>query len=119
MDVQPCGKGFCCGDRVVPGPCTSALKESQRRPLLCPPFLVSSSGLKATPSSLGKMLRSDILVFPDAIPAAAGRCLTHAGFGSWLGCSVNSPSIEAKPQSEEECVILPRLWVLSESNFQK
>lgn len=83
MDVQPHGnkgKGHRCGDCVVP-PHTSALRGSQRHPPLCPRFLVFSPGLKATPSSLGRMLRSDILVLPDASPETAGGCLTRAGFG--------------------------------------
>ncbi|KAK4819271.1 hypothetical protein QYF61_000482 [Mycteria americana] len=48
------------------------------------------------------MLRSDILALPGASPAAAGHCRARAGFGSPPGCSANSPSLEVKPQSEEE-----------------
>lgn len=53
MDVQPCGKGFRCGDRVVP-PCTSALRESQRRPLLCPPLPCVLRRVEGNPKQSGK-----------------------------------------------------------------
>lgn len=66
-------------------------------------------GLKATPSSLEKVFKSDILVLPDTTPDAAGRCLTPAGFGSGLGCSVNSTTPKGKSQSKEESVVLARL----------
>lgn len=43
---------------------------------------MSSPGLRATPSLLVKVFRSDTSVLPHASPDAAGLCLTPAGFGS-------------------------------------
>jgi len=71
-------KGHCCGDCVWSPLASLPYADPRDIPFPAHPLLVSSSGLKATPSSLGKMLRSDILVLPDAalqLPSTASAML--------------------------------------------